>query len=310
MLQRKLYPEFSWSLSRHKTLMDCSRKYGFHYYFSHSGWFNDSPDLAKQTYRLKKITNLPILFGEVLHSIIEKVIKDYQQSAFIPAEEELVSFIRKSLNTAFIDSTRHQEEWTQRPKYYKMLHEIYYYGELEEADIKEMEDRLAVCVKNFLASKSFTDITSKKEMQFVQSEEFRTLTLFGVKVFVVIDFLYKDLKEDKWIIVDWKTGKETMEDRNQLALYALYLKEKYKVPLEKIEIRNEYLLTGNCQQYYLKEIDLQHVLQRMEMSLTEMGKYVLDEDTNEPIDLEFFSKTEYTKKCLKCNYKELCEEGC
>lgn len=287
--------------------MDCSRKYAYQYYVSHNGWFRDSSELAKDAYRLKKITNLPILFGEIVHTIIETVIKNYQQSSYIPDEETLVQYLRNQLNGAFIDSLKNKEAWYERPKHYKMLHEIYYEGKLEEEAIQEIKERISVCISNFLKSKSFTDLISKKEMQVVQSEEFRTIKLLGVKVYIVIDFLYKDIKEGKWIIVDWKTGKESIEDRNQLALYALYLKETFNVPLEKIEIRNEYLLTGHCQSYSLNELDLKHVLERMEMSLLEMGKYIKDEDTNEPIDLEFFTKTEHTNRCSRCNYKQLCE---
>lgn len=308
-MQRKLYPDFSWSLSRHNTLMECSRKYAYHYYFSHNGWFYDAPDLAKTAYRLKKITNLPILFGEIVHTIIESVIKNYQATGYIPNEATLVEHLRNELNRAFIDSTRNKEAWYERPKHYKMLHEIYYNGKLEEEDIQKIKDRISVCIHNFLNSKSFKDLTAKKEMQVLQSEEFRTMELLGVKVYVVIDFLYKDVKEDKWIIVDWKTGKETLEDRYQLALYALYLKNQFQVPLEKIEIRNEYLLTGNCQEYRLTETDLKHVVERMKLSLLEMGKYVVDEEINEPVDLAYFAKTEHTNRCNRCNYKELCERN-
>lgn len=306
MFERKLYPEFSWSLSRHNTLMDCSRKYAYHYYFSHNGWFRDSAELARDAYRLKKITNLPMLFGEIVHTIIETTIKNYDKTGHIPDEASLIQHLRQQLNSAFIDSTKKEEEWRARPKHFKMLHEIYYYGRLEPSAIAEIEQRIASCIHNFLTSESFTALTRKREIKLLQSEEFRTMTLKGVMVYIVIDFLYQDLKNDKWVIVDWKTGKENLEDRYQLALYALYLKEKYKVPLEKIEIRNEYLLTGTQQSNGMTEIDLEHVLERMDMSLLEMGKYIIDDDTNQPVDLDYFPKTEQEFKCARCNYKELC----
>ncbi len=51
------YPTFSWSLSRHKTLTSCARKYGYEYYFSHNGWlsYNVEP-FHQHVYRLKKAT--------------------------------------------------------------------------------------------------------------------------------------------------------------------------------------------------------------------------------------------------------------
>ncbi|WP_430789124.1 hypothetical protein VBD025_02840 [Virgibacillus flavescens] len=32
------YPEFSWSFTRHKTVMDCSVKYFLSYHAGHNGW--------------------------------------------------------------------------------------------------------------------------------------------------------------------------------------------------------------------------------------------------------------------------------
>jgi hypothetical protein len=306
MIQRKPYPEFSWSLSRHKTLMDCSRKYGLNYYTSHNGWFQDSADIARQAYRLKNITNLPILFGEAIHEMIDELVKNYLKTGYMPPENQLVDFVRNKLNNAFINSLKNQDQWMLRPKHIKILHEIYYYGGLQEEQIQDIQARLEVCIRNFLNSKTFTDIKSKREMQLIEAEQFRTMEINGVKVYVVIDFLYRDIIDDKWIIVDWKTGKESDEDRNQLAFYALYLKDKFKVPVEKIEIRNEYLLTGNCQTYSLTDFDLESAIERIQMSLLEMGKYLIDEEENKPVEIDYFPKTTYENKCMRCNYLEMC----
>ncbi|NHM32105.1 PD-(D/E)XK nuclease family protein [Neobacillus terrae] len=127
-----------------------------------------------------------------------------------------------------------------------------------------------------------------------------------MKVFIVIEFLYRDIISEKWVIVDWKTGKESAEDRNQLALYALYLKKKFKAPLEKIEIRNESLLTSKCRTYSLTDFDLDTVNERVQLSCLEMGKYLIDEEENIPVGIEYFPRTSYEKKCIKSNFLEMC----
>ena len=66
-------------------------------------------------------------------------------------------------------------------------------------------------------------------MRFVEAERFRYTHMNDVKVTIVMYFVYRDIQEGKWIIVDWKTGKESYEDRHQLALYALYLQKAFKV---------------------------------------------------------------------------------
>jgi CRISPR/Cas system-associated exonuclease Cas4 (RecB family) len=130
----------------------------------------------------------------------------------------------------------------------------------------------------------------------------------GVKIFIVMDFLYRDIKEGKWIIVDWKTGKESFEDRHQLALYALYLKRVLKVKtIEEIVIRNEYLLTGTHKTYQLTETDLEKVHELFGVSVVQMQRYLEDIIANQPLNFNLFPKTNIIKKCDRCNYKELCE---
>lgn len=55
MFEIKKFPEFSWSFSRHKTLMDCSRKYGYEYYVAHNGWLSYGIDAIKTGISVKEI---------------------------------------------------------------------------------------------------------------------------------------------------------------------------------------------------------------------------------------------------------------
>ncbi|WP_328701166.1 PD-(D/E)XK nuclease family protein [Aquibacillus kalidii] len=308
LFEVRTYPEFSWSLSRHKTLLNCTRKYYYDYYASHNGWLYDSSALAKDAYRLKKLTTLEMFFGQALHNIIHNVIKNYLSSGTIPTEKELIDKLRYLLNLAFIDSTQRKTFWTAKPKHYTMFHEIYYGGSLPPEKVKDIQNRLAVCVTNFLKSKTFQDLTSSKQMRFIESERFRTMDLDGTKVFIVMDFVYRDIDNGKWIIVDWKTGKESDDDKSQLALYALYLQKAYKVQsLDEIEIRNEYLLTGTNRSHSLTKQDLDRVQELSGMSVQEMLRFLEDDEKNKPLALQAFPKNEHPKKCSRCNFSELCE---
>lgn len=308
MFETKPYPEFSWSLSRHKTFLDCSRKYAYDYYIGHNGWLKESSIISKDAYRLKKITNLEMLFGNVVHEIIFNVMNQYLTTSHIPSENELVQRIRNILNTAFIDSMQRKVLWSARPKYYTMLHEIYYGGSLPKEKVHDIQERLDVCMKNFFKSKTFTDILNKKQMKFIEAERFRYMRMNDVKVTIVMDFVYRDMENGKWIIVDWKTGKESYEDRHQLALYALYLQQALKVKdLNEIEIRNEYLLSGTNKSYKLSPIDLEKLQEMYGLSIQAMLSYLENPEENKPFSLEYFPKTEFEKKCDRCNFKELCE---
>ncbi|MCA1012741.1 PD-(D/E)XK nuclease family protein [Halobacillus halophilus] len=309
MFEINPYPELSWSLSRHKTLMTCVRKYAYDYYFSHNGWLKDADSLARQTYRLKKITNLEMHFGSIVHDLIYQTIQQVLNNQHIPNEQALTEEIRRHLNRGFIESTRKEHLWMNRPKHYTMLHEIYYSqsNKLPEAKVKKITERLQTTVKNFYSSRSFQDVLNKKHMRFIESEDFRFMKANGVKIFIVMDLVYKDLQKDQWVIVDWKTGKASDEDRNQLALYALYLKEKYDIPsIEDIVIRNEYLLEGTHIEYQLKEQDLINVQHLYQISMEQMKAYLEDSSKNKPLPIENFPMQEDPRVCARCNYQELC----
>ncbi|MFG6113856.1 PD-(D/E)XK nuclease family protein [Halobacillus sp. MO56] len=309
MFEIKPHPELSWSISRHKTLLECPRKYGYDYYASHNGWLRDADSLARHTYRLKKLTNLEMLFGSIVHDTIYQVIQYYLDKRQIPSEQKLIERIRQQLNQGFIDSTRREHLWHDKPKHYTMLHEIYYsqHDRLPENKIAKIQKRLGTAMNNFLTSQTFQDIQSPENIRFVESEDFRYMMVGDVKIYIVMDLVYRDLIEDKWVIVDWKTGKASAEDRNQLALYALYLKQRYNIDsLDKIVIRNEYLLEGYHKEHALNSADLINVQNLFGMSIQEMSKYLIDVEKNEPVDINQFPMYQEERKCARCNYQELC----
>ncbi|MCP8615951.1 PD-(D/E)XK nuclease family protein [Salirhabdus salicampi] len=307
MYEVKKYPEFSWSLSRHKTLMDCARKYGLHYYESHNGWRFDSPESSKKAYRLKKITNIPMLFGQIFHELVESAMKDLLQRNHVPSKEALIEKARRRLNSAYLDSRDRKSLWFDKPNRYNMLFEMYYNGELDPDVIKDYRERLDIVFSNLFHSKSFQDITTRQEtMKFHQAEDFRYTYVNDVKIFAVMDLLYRDTEQGKWVIVDWKTGKESDSDYEQLAIYAYYLMQEFNVPLEQIEIRNEYLLTGHHRTYVLDERDIQTMLHRLTSSVQLMKGYQADILANEPLSIEEFPMTEQAQRCQRCNFKEIC----
>lgn len=308
MYEKKQFPEYSWSLSRHKTFLECNRKYAYHYYMSHNGWLKDSNILAKDAYRLKNLTNLEMFFGKIVHELIEKILKHFLEKNIVPDEEKLNQLIKDQLNQGFWESMNSRELWTMKPKHYTMFHEIYYEGKLMAEKIEEIKYRLNVSMKNFLASQTFQDIQQKDKTKVFEFEQFRTMNWNGTKVFIVMDMVYRDFANNKWIIVDWKTGKASDEDRNQLALYALYLKGKFKLKdLSEIEVRNEYLLEGFHKTYKLTRYDIENIKYIFELSNENMKFLLEDQELNKPLDLGSFEKTIYETKCNRCNYKELCE---
>ncbi|ALS77004.1 hypothetical protein AUC31_06845 [Planococcus rifietoensis] len=275
---------------------------------SHNGWLKDSNVLAKDAYRLKNLTNLEMFFGKIVHELIEKILKNFLENDTVPNEDSLNKIIKNQLNQGFWESMNSKLLWEMKPKHYTMFHEIYYEGKLMSEKIEEIKYRLNVCMKHFLASHTFQEIQSRNKTEVFEFEQFRSMKWNGIKVFIVMDMVYRDLENNKWIIVDWKTGKASDEDRGQLALYAKYLKDKFKLKdFSEIEVRNEYLLEGFHKTYKLTRHDIENINFVFELSNEKMSLLLEDPIENKPLDLENFEKTIYESKCMRCNFKELCE---
>ncbi|MGO4886209.1 PD-(D/E)XK nuclease family protein [Anaerobacillus sp. MEB173] len=306
MFEIRQYPEFSWSNSRHRTFMECKKKYYYHYYLSHNGWLFQAAEENKLAYRLKNIKNLPIALGEVIHDIIHSQLKAYLAGETLASEQELIQQVKDRLNLAFIHSKKHVDDWMMKPKKFQMLHEIYYYNKLEQSDVENIKQKIDVCIKNLLSSKSYNTIITDENIHVIEAEELKTVYFDGVKVYVVLDFLYRERESDKWIIVDWKTGKQNKTDRDQLALYVLYLIDKYKITLDNIIIRNEYLQSGETKDYTLCEDDLIEARNLISDSTEAMRRFLAQPSINKPLAEDEYEET-FSYRCNSCNFKQLCD---
>lgn len=309
MFEIKKYPQFSWSLSRHKTLQSCQRKYAYDYYVSHNGWlqYNVSPE-AQHAYRLKKLQHLPMFFGHVAHEIIEETITMILRHNEVPDVTTLIERARRKLNDAYIQS-KNEAAWAAKPSRSTMLYDMYYDGQLNKEEVAIYQERLHIIFENFLNSYTVQQLRQNREfIDLQQAEEFRTIKLNDITVYLVMDILYKDRRTDQWVIVDWKTGKSTADDRQQLALYAYYVHKTLRVPLEQIEVRNEYLLENRYVNTQLDDIDLDVFMHLYSDSVRLMKSFQADILTNEPVELEDFACTQFINRCEKCNYKQMCRK--
>jgi hypothetical protein len=299
-------PEFSWSFTRHRTLSECIRRYGYSYYFAHGGWKKDAPTLNRHLYRLKTLKNLQMVFGISVHQQIHRLISDPEGIKGLPTEKEILARIRAELNKAYHDS-KNQIRWFENPREHNMLMEIYYDNELPQGVIEEYKTKIPKTVKNLLNSETVRDLFQRRNtIQLIAAERFRYLEIKGgIKVWVVMDLLYKDLERDKFFIVDFKTSKQSANDMEQLSLYAKYISETYNIKnLDQIELRNEYLLEGICKTYTPKPFDLEKVEHLIGSSIDYMQSYLHDIENNVPLDLEQFPQNK--KSCKHCCFREVC----
>ncbi|MDP5274701.1 PD-(D/E)XK nuclease family protein [Chengkuizengella axinellae] len=299
------YPEWSWSQSRDQIFKDCQRKYYYHYYGSHNGWLRDASEDQRTMYRLKQITNLYMILGDGIHLMAEASLKQWQLEKSLPDQKEITEDVRFHLNQAYKDS-QDIMRWKVAPKKLKMLHELYYGDELPPKRVAQIKERLNLCITHYFESETVQDMMNCDEIEIKEIEELNTFFIQDQKIYVKLDLLYK--KQDKWIIADWKTGNESEQNDNQLLLYALFLHDKYNVPFEQMEIRLEYLLSGQSKTISIDEDELNQLKVDIVESMDQMKQLLEDAAINKPKPMSSFPTNPSKLNCWGCNYRECCEE--
>lgn len=301
------FPELSWSWTRSQVFLNCRRWYFHAYYSSWGGWRREASNLSRHAYRLKRLVTLDQLFGISVHNQIHRMIDESQKMTV----EEFTTSVRKALNRAFWDSKYKQEKWYEQPSDINMLHEMYYDGELPKQKIEEYRERMTVIANHLLSSQTFMDIFERKnKVKLITSERFRLFEMGGIKVWVVMDLVYQDLENGKFVIVDFKTGKPSSSDRVQLLLYALFLKEAFHLPtLNQMELRNEYLAQGKYTSFTPRQTELEYVQSLIQTSFEEMKSCLRIPEQNVPLDMEMFEQTKNRAICRRCAFQELCDTG-
>jgi CRISPR/Cas system-associated exonuclease Cas4 (RecB family) len=119
--------------------------------------------------------------------------------------------------------------------------------------------------------------------------------------------VYRDLNSEKFVIVDFKTGKRSANDATQLYLYAWFIKEAFNLgSLDQIELRNEYLADGTCVSFTPNSIDLENTQYTFRTSIDHMESLMQDVEQNVPMEMEAFQQTLNESVCRRCPFLELC----
>jgi hypothetical protein len=255
-------------------------------------------------YRLKQLKNLYLVFGDAVHRTAEMVIRRWHHTKQSFQEPDLVTRVRKLMNQAYKDSLN-KSEWLVRPAKITMLSEIYYEGELPTHDTQVLKERIGICIGNFLRSSTLNDFTRNPYSKLIELEKLNSTTIQDTKVYIKTDLLYK--MEDKYIVADWKTGREDDRIEDQLLLYAYYVHEQYGIPYENIELRTEYLLTGECSVKTVEAHNISLLLQWIESSISIMKGFLSDVNLNQPLPVSHFPGTSNISNCKRCNFREICD---
>lgn len=300
-----MYPPWSYSQSRANMFNECLRKYYYHYYGSHNGWNPEQSTPEQATlYRLKQLSNLYLWFGDLTHRMCQSAVQALDQGKSVPRTAFLQQAMKDMLNQGYQES-KDVEAWLQQPKRRLMLAEMYYQEEDKLRDrIMIIKERLGSVSQHLYTSETWSEL-QRSGSQIVEVEKWDTMLLHETKTFVKMDLLYRR-SNGRMVIVDWKTGKK--EDfTDQLYLYASYVRDTYNLPLQDIELRVEYLATGEQETYQATSEDIQRVELQVGRDLDEMKSCLEDEYYNRPRPMSYFTPMPSRRAWGGCNFREVCE---
>jgi len=286
----------------------CKRRYYLQYYLAWKGWDRSASDERKRAYMLKKMTSMPMLAGDALHRALEEWFQS-RESGREFTREEVEEAGLAILRRGYKDSR--DGKWRSSGKLVHLSEHHYEEEKIDEASGAAAEygkryvERIKKAVASFFDSEGLAEVRAVEPKDYLAFEAMDTFTLFDTKIFAVPDLAYR--RGEEVVIYHWKTGKPREADRDQLAIYTIYAREKWGAAPEQVETVDAYLATDELETARHTTADMVPVEEWIESSITEMREvhFNADESTG---DAEAFPKVdESSRECSMCNFRELCD---
>ncbi len=299
--------DFSWSKSRHEKLQECARAYYLYYYGSWGGWASDAPKAVRELYILKKLGSRYAWAGSIVHDAVRDALLDIRAGRPVDAakvEARALEMMREDFRYS-----RGKGYWTQKyRKAFSGLVEHEYDEPVEDDAWKKNAETVRSALAWFFASRWPRLARSLKPVQWLEVDagaDYSTFTLQGVKVFAIPDFAYVD-EDGAPVVVDWKTGKVREGYEEQVLGYALYVSQRYRLPLEKVRASLVYLNDGVEHQVQVDQSAVEGFMARFSASVERMRGLLANATTNTPREEAAFERTEDLAACARCSFRRPC----
>jgi CRISPR/Cas system-associated exonuclease Cas4 (RecB family) len=301
--------EFAFSWSRFKAFYECPRKLYWQHYGFWNGWDAEAPKTARLAYRLKQLKNVTMLVGDTFHSELAEIIRRRKPSPTAVPVGQLKADMERRLIKGLRESRNADWDRYGDPKHYTILFEDYYQSGVSEQMEAEAVANLHRCVDG-LAAEPFgrrVFAVEKERLRYIDPKDVseKRVTSDGLVLYASPDLVVED-EQGGLHIVDWKTGKPYKPNLAQLAVYGIFVTEKFGVPLERLTAHLIYVSAGERQKH--------DVIEGVEEARRAISTYVADvkERLTDPIaniagDIERFPMTEKRSLCRTCNFRELCD---
>jgi hypothetical protein len=304
MAMAELQNEFSWSKSRHQKFEDCRRAYYYQYYGSWGGWEAAPGSRAREIYVLKKLSSRWQWAGSVVHESLRQLLTRARATGDFRPLPDLLRQTRERAR-AWFRVSREKSYWREPSRIQGLLeHE---YGEpVPDSEWKRVYNEVVEgSLRAFYASSAFEGIRKTPARRWLTVDELDSWTFEGVKVWVAIDFAYRD-EAGRLHLLDWKTGSEREVDHTQVGIYALYARQKWSVSEDAVVGGLVYLgSAGEQVEVQADPAALQGCEEEMRRSIGAM-RAALDDPARNLASVERFPQIEDRETCRRCPFRRPC----
>jgi hypothetical protein len=321
--------EFGWSVSRESMFDSCRRRYYFHYYLSWGGWESRAPMIAKEAFRLKRLTSLPLWRGQLVHYITTKVLASIRAKGKIPSFEDVSRYTIERFDTQ-LEFSRSKKYLTEPKKKggrlnidWLALFDHEYGRPIPPGKIQKTKDECLAAMKGLLESDLLASIAGTDPdgwaIENIDLAEFAQVFDFeGARVFAKTDFMFRGT-DGSFNIVDWKTfsgGKDGKTDgadgkaRVQLGVYGYYAVSVLGERLDRIRLLEVNLLDGGSTvEYIITEDDLEEFYRHIRAGIDKLSSVLSGRDIarNEAGPPGLFPKVD-NGLCRYCNFYRVCKD--
>lgn len=310
----ELVNRFSYSLSQGLQFRTCQRQYWFSRYGSWGGWEKDASPMAKEAYRLKKLTNRFLWTGNRVHETIRQALEIYRSGAK-PDEKEFRSRLLQQLRDDFRGSRDHPRKTPGTKSKVLLLEHEDPGSRIPDSQWKSVVDRALSAIDGFFRSEALRVIQKTGYDAIIRNDDVlesmeATVEHRTFPVFVTIDVALRF--PEGILILDWKTGKPDTSGSHaeQMGIYALFSEKEWNVGPESIRFSPVYL------SYTPERLDISpatsDMLDRAMDNIRANAGAILekiDDPEKGVARMERFDLTEDPSECRKCVYRILCPDN-
>ncbi len=302
--QEKPGDRLRWSVSRHKRLHDCLRKYYLFHFASRGGMQPGATRRQRELTVLRSLRTRHMWVGEIVHEMVELALNAWRRNDEVPLEALIERGIR-TMRAQYAESL--QGVYRDRPMAAVGLTEHEYKEQVSRDEWRARRDLMESCLRNFFALPMVEEIRALPRWRWLAVESAGSFELDGATVYVRPDFAWRD-EDDRVVMVDWKTGQPRPEDEDlQLAVYGIFAQRNWGLGSDHLRTVAAYLASGELRERKVEVGDLQAAEARITVSLDQMrslGTRIEAVDT--PETLARFPTTDDLDQCTRCPFRRVC----